>query len=111
MYDGITKNNLRENKKMINLKIKLEELKKEIKKLFSDTKKEHQELLTKMETEKDAEKKEFLNNTSQEAVDNIQKAQEDLEDCSERLRKAHNLKAFLEEFGTEEEYNKRMGSK
>ena len=96
---------------MINLKIKLEELKKEIKKLFSDTKKEHQELLTKMETEKDAEKKEFLTNTSQEAVDNIQKAEEDLEDCGEQLRKAHNLKVFLEKFGTEEEFNKKMGIK
>lgn len=111
MYDGTTKNNLREDKKMINLKIKLEELKKEIRELFSDTKKEHRELLTKMETEKDAEKKEFLTNTSQEAMDNIQKAQEDLEDCSERLRKAHNLKVFLEKFGTEEEYNKKMGIK
>ena len=59
MYDGTTKNNLREDKKMINLKIKLEELKKEIRELFSDTKKEHRELLTKMETEKDAEKKSF----------------------------------------------------
>ena len=53
-----------------------------------------------MMRKKDAENKEFLTNTSQETVDNIQKAQEDLEDCSERLRKAHNLKAFLEKCGT-----------
>lgn len=96
---------------MINLKTKLDELKKEIRELFSDTKKEHRELLTKMETEKDTEKKEFLTNTSQEAMDNIQKAQEDLEDCGEQLRKAHNLKVFLKEFGTREEFNKKMGIK